>query len=924
MPSLLLLLADEQPPSSGGGGPAAGHLQVSPAALAFPASAVGQADPTQALTLTNSGGTAITVTTAISGANAGDYTTDAPASITLAPAATATVHVGFTPGAGGTRAATISFAHGGDNSPTPVALSGTGLAPAHLTLSATTLPFADTIVGSTATLPLTLTNSGGISLTYAAALAGRGAGDYALTGAASGSISPGASLTLSVAFTPSQIGSRPAILTLTTNADNGPTTPVALSGVGRASRNPVVVMGNAGGSPVNAAASGALFLFDGSGSGVELDETAAARIDTESVAIAPDITTVYGQASFIGGNSNAGVPAGAHYTSIAVINGAPGQGMSASRGAYTDCLCLVGVSAGATSGQQQAVGGGLYYWTGDGALRPWPGSWTLPVTAIAHNAGSGGAAGTLYIGTPQGVYQHSDDITDSSRWTALGTLAREVVRLVGAPDNTGAYVLYAHVKGTGKTPDGIYRTPALAGAITGAGYDGWTPLLLHEKIIDLLCTDGNQIWVLLSGQEGSVFRYQIRGDGTRQVQAYPLPAGVRATRLHRVITAVNAATGLGPYDSVWISTPSGPGTYYLLAGAGSDWTGATWQSGNPDGSLTGPPGSALAVNSVVGTGLTIGGVFCAAFCCTNNGLYFCTAFPGYQPAGQSAWLSACGQNGLGGVDLKAMSAGQGQYLLATPTNRLFAITDTEFYVSNSNAVWWQEVTRGVLDLGVYFSALSVSAQGVLPSNTVETIGPMAQPGPLSHAAGTHLQLAGSLPTGWYWQRRLDERLNWTYRLVNSTAPYSNLMYAQISSLQTNEAVPLNQAAAALATVMVRWMAEHATPQTLLHIESTFERASSGLRRLRPTMQVRVTLQATIPAIAPNGVVVSTVAVNYNAAVFYVLSHSWEVDAAGGRARSITEVGRALRTGDPTPDEIAMALADDIKNLRLWGTRKGTG
>src|SRR6185369_10740204 len=110
----------------------------------------------------------------------------------------------FTPGATGNRAALVSIADDAGGSPHSVSLTGIGVAPA-VTLSPVSLNFGSQVINTTsAAQAFTLTNTGTAALTISnVTIAGANAGDFALTGGASGSLAPGASQTVSVTFTPS-------------------------------------------------------------------------------------------------------------------------------------------------------------------------------------------------------------------------------------------------------------------------------------------------------------------------------------------------------------------------------------------------------------------------------------------------------------------------------------------------------------------------------------------------------------------------------------------------------------------------------------------------------------------------------------------------------------------------------------------------
>jgi len=107
-----------------------------------------------------------------------------------------------------------------------------GSAPA-VKLSAISLAFGDQSAGSTsASKSVTVTNSGSTSLTLSSiALTGAQADDFALSKTCGGSLSAGASCTLSVTFKPVSTGSKVASVSITDNASGSPQS-IALTGTG--------------------------------------------------------------------------------------------------------------------------------------------------------------------------------------------------------------------------------------------------------------------------------------------------------------------------------------------------------------------------------------------------------------------------------------------------------------------------------------------------------------------------------------------------------------------------------------------------------------------------------------------------------------------------------------------------------------------
>ncbi|MFC1430193.1 choice-of-anchor D domain-containing protein [Streptacidiphilus sp. N1-3] len=111
-------------PSSGGGGtnPSA-TLSAGPTSLTFASQALNTASAAQSVTVTNTG----TAAAAVSGvATTGDFSQTNTCGTSIAAGASCAVAVKFTPTASGTRTGNLTISSNASNSPTTVALTGTG------------------------------------------------------------------------------------------------------------------------------------------------------------------------------------------------------------------------------------------------------------------------------------------------------------------------------------------------------------------------------------------------------------------------------------------------------------------------------------------------------------------------------------------------------------------------------------------------------------------------------------------------------------------------------------------------------------------------------------------------------------------------------------------------------------------------------
>jgi len=229
--------------------PMASLSPSSPPGLAFGNQLVGITGPGQTVTLTNNGSVPLTVSAiGLSGTNFTDFAftfaSNDPCSAlpaTVLPGAFCTASVTFTPSTVGGESATLTFT---DNdravpgSTQTVSLSGTGVAPI-AKLSPSSLNFGSQLVGTTSAAPtVTLTNTGTATMTIASIVS---SGDFSITIASTGTpcgttLAASASCTFGVAFTPTALGQRTGLVTVTDNSYNvtGSTQTVMLSGTGLA------------------------------------------------------------------------------------------------------------------------------------------------------------------------------------------------------------------------------------------------------------------------------------------------------------------------------------------------------------------------------------------------------------------------------------------------------------------------------------------------------------------------------------------------------------------------------------------------------------------------------------------------------------------------------------------------------------------
>ncbi len=205
---------------------AAGGQTLSPASLSFGTAVKGQSSSVRSITLANTSAAPLTITgTSITG----DFsqTNNCPATgSALAPQASCTYSVLFTPQGAGNRTGILSVATSASATPLKVALAGTGYVP--LRISAASLWFGQVAIhvispAKTVTLTNTLSPAGPITLNSIQAI-----GDFAQTntcipaGSTSAILTSGASCSISITFTPQAGGQRNGSIQITDSAPDSP------------------------------------------------------------------------------------------------------------------------------------------------------------------------------------------------------------------------------------------------------------------------------------------------------------------------------------------------------------------------------------------------------------------------------------------------------------------------------------------------------------------------------------------------------------------------------------------------------------------------------------------------------------------------------------------------------------------------------
>lgn len=199
--------------------PDAAHVSVNPATLDFGSVAVGS-QQTINLTVTNTRGSAATVTQINVTGTGFSFTTVDKVPFQLASGQSSTVAVKFAPTTGGSASGSISISITGGTSPSPAALTGVGLAAGQLGLTPASMSFGNVVVGSKATQSGSLT-AGSTSITVSSA-SWNGAG-FSLSGITFPATVPaGQSVPFTVTFAPQTAGPSTGNVSFVSNASNSP------------------------------------------------------------------------------------------------------------------------------------------------------------------------------------------------------------------------------------------------------------------------------------------------------------------------------------------------------------------------------------------------------------------------------------------------------------------------------------------------------------------------------------------------------------------------------------------------------------------------------------------------------------------------------------------------------------------------------
>ena len=208
-----------------GSGASAGTLSANPTSLSFGSVQVGNST-SKSQTVTNSGGSDVTISGASSSAGAFSVSgLSLPTTLSAGESVTFTVQ--FAPTAGGSASGSLTLTSNASNPSLGIGLSGTGTTPGQLAANPTSLSFGSVTVGANASKSASLSASGSaVQVTGVSS----DSSEFKVSGITFPvNVAAGSSVSFTITFTPASSGSASGTLTFASNATNSPAQ-IAVSG----------------------------------------------------------------------------------------------------------------------------------------------------------------------------------------------------------------------------------------------------------------------------------------------------------------------------------------------------------------------------------------------------------------------------------------------------------------------------------------------------------------------------------------------------------------------------------------------------------------------------------------------------------------------------------------------------------------------
>ncbi len=218
---------------TGGAAPTPGQLSF-PASVTLGTYLVGAAGAPENVPVTNVGGSPVTISGVTSSAPS-EFAASAGTCATVAPGATCSLTVTFTPAAAGARNATVTVTSDGVGSPQALAVSGNGVAPSspgQLSMPGTVNAGAYQVGVASPAASIAITNIGSTAVAIAGVVSSNPT-EFAIVRNSCTTLAASASCTVDYTFTPGATGVRTATFTVTSNGVGSPQ-PIAMTGTGTA------------------------------------------------------------------------------------------------------------------------------------------------------------------------------------------------------------------------------------------------------------------------------------------------------------------------------------------------------------------------------------------------------------------------------------------------------------------------------------------------------------------------------------------------------------------------------------------------------------------------------------------------------------------------------------------------------------------
>lgn len=217
-----------------GTGTGGGTITLSPTSIAFPQSGVGVATTAQVVTVKNTSASAVTLNSIVlAGTNPTSFQQIGTCGTSLAAGASCSVYVAFFPASAASLSGKLTVTDTATGSPQTVSLTGTGKALPPVTLSVSTISYANRAHGTVSTaVPVTVTNTGSTSVAIdSIVMIGTNPPDFEEVTTCGATLAPSASCVVYVAFRPALAGFFKAAVSIT---DNGGASPqlIVVSGTG--------------------------------------------------------------------------------------------------------------------------------------------------------------------------------------------------------------------------------------------------------------------------------------------------------------------------------------------------------------------------------------------------------------------------------------------------------------------------------------------------------------------------------------------------------------------------------------------------------------------------------------------------------------------------------------------------------------------